>query len=710
MVHSSLFHHPRTGTGYRIVIVLLAASIVAAAIIGAMRYYSPVPLGDMWNGYLDFFMEVQNGNHAAWWTQHNEHRIVLARLLFWMDLSFFNGRGVSLIVANYLIVGASASVLCFGIRRALRGTVDPSLATAMQALVWGGAFFWSQQENLTWGFQSQFFLAQLLPLAGLSALARVKAAPEARTPGIAISCALGVAACGTMANGVLALPLMVAYALVVGIRRRDVLILATVTVTTVLIYLYGYASGAGHAPLLQTLRADPLGIAGFVLTYLGNPVAYISALRGTGNIAPMVVGATMLTAALVVAVRGWKSRAEQPLTYAMLTFIAYVAATALGTALGRLTGTLDQALISRYTTPPIMAWCALLVAVLPDIANRRIFRRVALVMAPVALLALLPTQATALSRHSDLRFQKELGALALALDVRDERAIAPIFPFTDWAMTIAKKARERHLSVFGFLPLADARASMGSVPARQTATDCSGSVVAIEAVADGQEFSRIRGRIQRRATDSVSERIEIVGADGRIVGLALDGAPKITSSRPASGQDRLQASDFAGYALTSAIDAPMSLVTADGCAVSVATPLRIFSLVTQTPAPGPALVPASAVTTDSTYTGSDADRSQFAGIRVLGSFVHMDEDTGSVSFTVHRGEHIFYRSGPTGGRQRLLLGTGPTVIPLPVLREWTRLSFDDPRLPDAVVITVRDDGDGWGEWSAIAVGNATPAP
>jgi hypothetical protein len=92
MVHSSLFHHPRTGTGYRIVIVLLAASIVAAAIIGAMRYYSPVPLGDMWNGYLDFFMEVQNGNHAAWWTQHNEHRIVLARLLFWMDLSFFNGR------------------------------------------------------------------------------------------------------------------------------------------------------------------------------------------------------------------------------------------------------------------------------------------------------------------------------------------------------------------------------------------------------------------------------------------------------------------------------------------------------------------------------------------------------------------------------------------------------------------------------------------
>lgn len=709
MVQNPSSRHPRIEAAYRLVMVLLAAGFVAAAIIGAVRYYSPVPLGDMWNGYLDFFMEVQNGNRAAWWAQHNEHRIVLARLLFWLDLSFFDGRGASLIVANYLLVAASASVLCLGIRRVLPGTVDAPLATAMQSLVWASVFFWSQQENLTWGFQSQFFLAQLLPLAALSVLARVKAAPQRRMSAMAVSCALGVAACGTMANGALALPFMVAYALVVGIRRRDVLVLVTVTVTTILIYMRGYATGEGHAPLLQTLRADPLGIVGFVLTYLGNPVAYIPVLRGAGKIAPMAAGAVMLLTALAVAVSGWRSRGERPLTYAMLTFIAYVGATALGTALGRLTGTLDQALISRYTTPPLMAWCALLVASLPDVATRKVFRRLALALAPAALMAFLPTQATAVRRQSDLRFQKELGALALALDVRDEHAIAPIFPFTDWAMTIADKASERHLSVFGYPPLIDARASIGSRSERHTAGDCAGSDITIEAVADGQAFSRIRGRIQRRATATVTERIEVVATDGRIVGLALDGAPRITSPGPHQGQERLQASDFVGYILSSAADAPVSLVTADGCAFSV-TPLRVFSIATQTPAPGAGLVPAAALAGDSSYSGSDVDRSRFNGIRVLGSWIHADKDTGSVSFTVHRGEHIYYRSGPMAGRQRLLVGTGTAAIPLPALREWTRVSFDDPNLPDAFLVTIRDDGDGWGEWSAIALGDSLPAP
>jgi acyl dehydratase len=709
MVPNFPSRHSHGNAIYRVAVALLAAGIVAAAIVGAVRYYSPVPLGDMWNGYLDFFMEVQSGNHAAWWAQHNEHRIVLARLLFWLDLSFLDGRGISLIVANYLLVGTSASILCLGIRRVLPGTTDLPLVSATQALVIGGAFFWSQQENLTWGFQSQFFLAQLLPLAALYILAGAKATPAARIPGIMISCVLGIAACGTMANGVLTLPLMVGYALLIKMRHREVLILAIVTVATVLLYSQGYAPGAGHAPLLHTLQADPLGITGFVLTYLGNPIAYIPGFRGIRHIAPMLVGATMLLTTLFVAVKGWRSRAEHPLTYAMVAFIAYVVVTAAGTALGRLTGSLDQALISRYTTPPIMAWCALLVAALPRIATWRTGRRLALVMAPAILLALLPTQATALRRHSDLRFEKELGALALALHVRDEPTIAPIFPFTDWAMTIAAKASERHLSVFGFPPLIDARALIGSLAERRAIGPCAGSGITVEAVADGQIFSRIRGRIQRRSTDSITERIEVVGADGRVVGLALDGSPRIASPQASEGQDRFQVSDFAGYVLSSAVDAPMSLVTTDGCYFPLAAPLRVLSIVTQTPTRGPGLVTVAAVRADS-FTGSDVDKSRFAGIRVLGSLIRADKDTASVNFHVQRGEHIFYRSGPTAGRQRMLVGTGPVTMELPVLREWTRLSFDDPRLPDAFDVTIRDDGDGWGEWSAIAVGDATPAP
>src|SRR5262245_64250723 len=82
---------------------LLALSFVGLAIIGAIRVYSPVPLSDMWNGSVDFFRRVNDGDMAAWWAAHNEHRIVLARILFWMDLALFSGTAWLLIVAHYLL-------------------------------------------------------------------------------------------------------------------------------------------------------------------------------------------------------------------------------------------------------------------------------------------------------------------------------------------------------------------------------------------------------------------------------------------------------------------------------------------------------------------------------------------------------------------------------------------------------------------------------
>ena len=51
----------------------LVAVIVGLAVVGAILSYSPVPYWDMWDGALYFFMQVQDGDHAAWWAQHNEH-------------------------------------------------------------------------------------------------------------------------------------------------------------------------------------------------------------------------------------------------------------------------------------------------------------------------------------------------------------------------------------------------------------------------------------------------------------------------------------------------------------------------------------------------------------------------------------------------------------------------------------------------------------
>jgi hypothetical protein len=77
---------------------------ISLAVIGGIRNYSPVPHMDMWDGFLGFFIQPSANEFGAWWAQHNEHRIVLARLLFWIDQSLFSGAAIFLVTANYALV------------------------------------------------------------------------------------------------------------------------------------------------------------------------------------------------------------------------------------------------------------------------------------------------------------------------------------------------------------------------------------------------------------------------------------------------------------------------------------------------------------------------------------------------------------------------------------------------------------------------------
>ena len=91
-------------------------------------------------------------------------------------------------------------------------------------------------------------------------------------------------------------------------------------------------------------------------------------------------------------------------------------------------------------------------------------------------------------------------------------------------------------------------------------------------------------------------------------------------------------------------------------------------------------------------------------MKVIGSWVAADSDVGSTELSLKRGDTLYYRSGPTGGRQ--LLGipeSGQPESVLPVAEEWTLLKFDDNSLPEHFTVRITDTGDGWGEWSAIAV-------
>jgi hypothetical protein len=130
------------------------------AVVGGARAYSPVPFWDMWNGYLEFFTKVSDGQWSAWWAQHNEHRIVLARIFFWLDLTLFDGQGWFLLIVNYGLL----ILVCFLFYIIWKEVELDKEKAWIGYFLMAWLFLWIQNENLHWGFQSQFILAQLLPL------------------------------------------------------------------------------------------------------------------------------------------------------------------------------------------------------------------------------------------------------------------------------------------------------------------------------------------------------------------------------------------------------------------------------------------------------------------------------------------------------------------------------------------------------------------
>jgi hypothetical protein len=105
----------------------------------------------------------------------------------------------------------------------------------------------------------------------------------------------------------------------------------------------------------------------------------------------------------------------------------------------------------------------------------------------------------------------------------------------------------------------------------------------------------------------------------------------------------------------------------DSCQMSLSLPPLLFSKAPALPSAELATVSSNAVLADKQWSGGDCERSVYAGMRIYGSFIHGDSDTGTFTITLHHGDRLFYRSGPTAGRQRLaMLGYPGLSRPLPV--------------------------------------------
>lgn len=688
---------------------LFAICIIALAIMGGVRNYSPVPYWDMWNGTLQFYTNINNGEYQAWWAQHNEHRIVLARLLFWLDYRYFGGLSAFLIVTNYILVGITSYVFWLFLIEAAgkKHITRREVITALLITSW--LFLWAQENNFTIGFQSQFILAQLLPLTSFLWLA--KSANSGRRRDFVMACTFGVLSAGAMANGVLALPLMFVYSLFIrqGTARSSTLLALSIAVNVM--YFYHYHSPPNHGNLLASLMENPIGYFHFVFLYLGSPFYFLLAQGGLGKHVAVFAALFLVTSSLWLASRQLSYSRRSPAIVALLFFIIYIGGSAFGTAGGRLNFGLDMALASRYTTPSLMAFAALFVSLYAsewDSISAGVKKILVTITIAVCVL-MLGAQAKALRPMNELLSGKEVAALALALDVKDDKYIESVlYPSSATALNIARVAVERHYSIFGEYPYKDLKYQIGKPFVTESATECLGNLDFIEPIDGVPSYVRVNGWIFSDIDANTPKLVQFVDKGGLIIGYALTGTPRPDVAKAISTKANL--SGFRGYLRSEATGLQaIAEGSRSSCHLMVNVPPKIIDTVKLDPAnlsSNHSTITKSNVIENAGWTGTDFQHSNLHKMVVLGSLVDSDANTGSLTLKMKRGDKLLYRSGPTGGRQFVeVLNVPNLVTKLPVALDWMQLDFSGELLPNTFELKISDNGDGWGEWSAIAIRN-----
>lgn len=549
----------------RMAIFVLCANLIGLALIGGAIGYSPVPYWDMWGGTLHFVQRFDEDPVRHLFAQHNEHRIVLSRLLFLIDYHLFGGTSVFLIICNYLFAAAIWAVFA-------RCLLSLNIAEPRQdrwiLVVMLGAwlFLWAQKVNFTWAFQSQFFLAQLIPLLAFLSLSQAAFHPRVFSRGFVSALILGGLSPLTMANGLFVFPMMILGAFLLRMPRLQIGILGICASIAISLYLSDYHGPAAHGSVVETLRTQPVAALHYTFTYLGNPGVYIAGSFSVVQHASTFAGLCLAAATLVLTIHSILRRPATPVSFGLLLFIIFVGAGAFATAAGRVSFGIESAFSSRYTTPVLMAWAALFCIASPHLlrfhhsGTRQPY--LTLGAAIVALCLLMISQARALTPMYPLNHQKQVAALALGMGIGDDVLVSLVHPNTDRAMTIAQAAAQQNLGIYGTPAFNTARESIDQHLNLSSQRSCAGDLETYEIIDDEPGYVRIYGWQFRSNTKPQSARLYIIDAESRIVGVALRGraSPHLVE---AYGPEATR-SGFTGYLKSDVTHTDLTIVS-DAC-------------------------------------------------------------------------------------------------------------------------------------------------
>jgi hypothetical protein len=334
--------------------LLLSVVAFLCAVSLTVRTYMPCPFWDQWAE----INSIANGAHwSSWswlWSQHNEHRLVLTRLLLLLDLHAFGGKNVSLFIEIYLCQIFAWGAVCYALER-FTG-FDRSLKSTLEGLFGFCLFHLNQAENLTWAFQVSFVLPFALATATLLTIAFFERLQRPMLAAVAIGLAPLLAGLN-LAGGLLIGPVAIAFIFFKRLPLRCLVTIVTLFLASSSAYLVHYkASDPNHTVLDALPHFKEIFV--YLLTYLG--ASWTKLLPHKERLICFL--SFIVFAYLVTQAARHRSRTTD-FEWFCVAECSLVITTALLTALGRLQMGVGQAYAGRYQTPAMLYWaslCALL--------------------------------------------------------------------------------------------------------------------------------------------------------------------------------------------------------------------------------------------------------------------------------------------------------------------------------------------------------------
>lgn len=678
-------------------IFLIGLAVFISTLIGVVRSYSPVPYWDQWDGYVDFYIRVMDGDLSAWWKQHNEHRIVFSRVLFWVDMKYFSGKSYFLLISNILLQCVNSLLLIYVYNKVYKS--NEKIYLAIIGMVLTCLFAWGQHENFTWGFQSQFISVYTFSLLAIIFIVAIKNSYY-KIWMLVFSCTFAFLASISMANGLLIFPLLIITTLVLRLPCLNLLTISFVGAITYIAYFSDYVSPPGHSSVVYSIMNYPIEVIEYLLLYIGTPFYILSGSKFIGQF----FGGSLILFSSFFAMDYIKNGYKNPYKLVFIVFILFIGGTAVATAAGRINFGLGSALSSRYMTPAYLAWACFTILLIGYFKYNQKYTTLFAFSLTIVLLGTLIKQKVVFDDFSDMKFKRNMAISSLYSGASDDLYLREIYPSSERLLLVASKAIKRNLSVFDEKQFG----LYSNFDINNAITTCSGSHE--EFVAVDNLYYRVKGWSYKK--EALPEGIIFADSEGKVVGTGIVGQTRPDLEFVAN--ENVRNSGWQGYIPIKSGSVTAYAVYGDSfCKIPEGPFLTIKPNYIFSKGVNDTIVTRFIRIEDGgwIYGGIHPSIKEQDKEMVFGSWVSDDYFTGVATFKIPENVNFItlnYMTGPSNGGQFFSI-LGPdgfefNKIQLPLSeRDWSTIKIPTDNIKKGSVVELMDLGERWGQWSAYKI-------